>query len=706
VQTPTPTPPASPPNGRKQLAKSIMELQQQNLNTIAVYSPPEPVAAASSPAQSPSPQSPTSVDPDVTDARFCCAYGNGLSEAIAGNPSSFIIQAKDGLDQNRSCGGDSFVVLLHGPSFVQATVSDLGNGLYHCEYVLQEKGLYDMFVGVNGIQIAGSPFSVIVSPSTTYGPQCIILGAGNFAAGSDSQFYIQARDLYGNNRDSGGDVFEVVLQGPELVEGTVVDDNNGSYTVHCSARIAGLYELTVSHEGYHIMGSPFKTIVTPSETCAIECMATGLGLSGGITGVPAEFFIQSVDKFGNKRTSGGDLFRVAIKDGNKVLAYGQVRDQGTGSYSVSYKVQCIGSVLIAVELNGAHIKGSPFVANIVAGIGSAKTVRRAVSSLSVKMNNLPPYEKKVILAQSCVRRYLTKKMFTAVLHNYRFRTKVATEILTSEQNYLEQIDTLKELFMDPLRQSLLTPRPIITTDKIGLIFSNINFIRAINGELYAKLEQRLNNWSPAQNLGDIFVEKAPSLQYSYSHYVNNYDQALKALSYCQEKEPAFATFLESRSHKVHPKLGILHIDALLIAPVQRLPRYALLLKELIKYTPAEHQDYDQLNVALNKIKDITEFVNTNKKKAENLQKIISIQTSLEGSIKSLFHLNRILVNEGSFMVMTGSGKKTKHRYLYLFNDVLLITSVIQKGNKSRKYEDTVQLQRCYLQPPPQDGIVG
>src|SRR4051812_2067263 len=98
--------------------------------------------------------------------------------------------------------------------------------------------------------------------------------------------------------------------------------------------------------------------------------------------------------------------------------------------------------------------------------------------------------------------------------------------------------------MDPLRQSLATPKPIISTDKIGLIFSNVNFIRAINGELYSKLEQRLSKWSPAQQLGDIFVEKAPSLQYSYSHYVNNYDQALKALSYCQEKEPGFAVFLE------------------------------------------------------------------------------------------------------------------------------------------------------------------
>ncbi len=112
------------------------------------------------------------------------------------------------------------------------------------------------------------------------------------------------------------------------------------------------------------------------------------------------------------------------------------------------------------------------------------------------------------------------------------------------------------MFVDPLRKSLSSRHPILSGEKIGLIFSNLSFIRSINGELFSKLSARVEKWSPTQQVGDIFVEmvisfasdiqrfQGDSLQYSYSSYVNNYDQALKTLSWCQQNESHFAHFLE------------------------------------------------------------------------------------------------------------------------------------------------------------------
>ncbi len=45
----------------------------------------------------------------------------------------------------------------------------------------------------------------------------------------------------------------------------------------------------------------------------------------------------------------------------------------------------------------------------------------------------------------------------------------------------------------------------------------------------------------------------------------------------------------SREHK-----NKLTLDALLIMPVQRIPRYELLIKELLKHTSVEHQDHTLL----------------------------------------------------------------------------------------------------------------
>lgn len=54
---------------------------------------------------------------------------------------------------------------------------------------------------------------------------------------------------------------------------------------------------------------------------------------------------------------------------------------------------------------------------------------------------------------------------------------------------------------------------------------------------------------------------------------------------------------------------------------------------MVRNTPPDHIDYEQLQYALKKIKNVTDFVNDNKRKAENLQKILSIQSSLHGKIR-------------------------------------------------------------------------
>ena len=48
---------------------------------------------------------------------------------------------------------------------------------------------------------------------------------------------------------------------------------------------------------------------------------------------------------------------------------------------------------------------------------------------------------------------------------------------------------------------------------------------------------------------------------------------------------------------------------LLITPIQRLPRYKLRLAEVIKHTWKDHRDMENLEDALNQIKDVAKYVN-------------------------------------------------------------------------------------------------
>lgn len=67
--------------------------------------------------------------------------------------------------------------------------------------------------------------------------------------------------------------------------------------------------------------------------------------------------------------------------------------------------------------------------------------------------------------------------------------------------------------------------------------------------------------------------------------------------------------------------------------MQRLPRYELLLSKLLEYTPADHLDYSKLVQAKQAVKVLNDFVNENKRKAENMQKIMSIQNTIYGLVR-------------------------------------------------------------------------
>eukprot|EP01119_Soliformovum_irregulare_P021577 TRINITY_DN7213_c0_g1_i1.p1 TRINITY_DN7213_c0_g1~~TRINITY_DN7213_c0_g1_i1.p1 ORF type:complete len:1482 (+),score=340.98 TRINITY_DN7213_c0_g1_i1:64-4509(+) len=689
-------PPLSP-------SKTLSHVTFPEVSPLPVTTPtPVPVAPVPVPAI-----------PEV-HPKYCSVEGPWKT-AKAGVPTQFTIIAGDSHGIPMKSGGSTFQVLLHGPAFLEAQVTDLSNGSYKVTWTPEVKGLYDMFVGVDGIQIAGSPFSVLASCGDVYAANCVATGDGleKVEAGCTASFFIQSRDYYGNNCDQSARSFQVNIQGPENLK-PIVRDNNGTYAVEYAPKKAGEYAISVLFDGTHITGSPFPVQAGAGVTAPSQCEAHGSGLNHATVGNSAEFSIRSRDEYGNPRTVGGDLYRIVIPKSRI-----QVRDNSDGSYKVTYQAVEGGQVEMHVTLHGTHIRGSPFKLNITGtakkqasnynlskeDLAAAESERMAAiarmtsqplsssAPVQVETNQIPrerprslqPQKSQmecIIKAQACVRRWSAMKHFAHMSQTYSLRRQVALEILSSEKSYLAVLDILKEVFMDPLRKSL-SGRVILTQDQIGIIFSNLPFLRSINGDLYQKLETRISKWSPSQLLGDIFVEMADSLQYSYSQYINNYDQALKMLSYCQQNEKMFQVFLESSRN--HPTYGYIDIGAFLISPVQRLPRYELLLKELVKYTPPDNRDYLQLTMALAKIKDVTTYVNENRRKAENLHKIISIQNSLIGKTRgSLFHLNRIFVDEANVTMMR-RGKKVK-RYVFLFSDIILVTK-LKKSRDSIKYEN-------------------
>lgn len=67
---------------------------------------------------------------------------------------------------------------------------------------------------------------------------------------------------------------------------------------------------------------------------------------------------------------------------------------------------------------------------------------------------------------------------------------------------------------------------------------------------------------------------------------------------------------------------------MLIVPIQRVPRYRLLLTELIVHTEEQEEEHTILNAALKQIEAVAHHINEQIREHENMQRMIRIQRSL------------------------------------------------------------------------------
>jgi hypothetical protein len=62
--------------------------------------------------------------------------------------------------------------------------------------------------------------------------------------------------------------------------------------------------------------------------------------------------------------------------------------------------------------------------------------------------------------------------------------------------------------------------------------------------------------------------------------------------------------------------------------VQRIPRYELLLRDLLRITPPDHPDHDNLQAALDKVKVIASYINESKRVADRAERMHELTTNV------------------------------------------------------------------------------
>eukprot|EP01089_Gocevia_fonbrunei_P018180 TRINITY_DN6094_c0_g1_i1.p1 TRINITY_DN6094_c0_g1~~TRINITY_DN6094_c0_g1_i1.p1 ORF type:complete len:260 (-),score=47.96 TRINITY_DN6094_c0_g1_i1:73-852(-) len=98
-------------------------------------------------------------------------------------------------------------------------------------------------------------------------------------------------------------------------------------------------------------------------------------------------------------------------------------------------------------------------------------------------------------------------------------------------------------------------------------------------------------------LGNMFLEVAPVLK-CYQEYYEKYDNAVKKLQSLRDHCKKFNAAVIEQEKLFGIRIGM---EGYLILPIQRLPRYGLLIRELLKSTPKDHMDYNGLQDALGQV---------------------------------------------------------------------------------------------------------
>ncbi|XP_042584997.1 FYVE, RhoGEF and PH domain-containing protein 3-like isoform X2 [Cyprinus carpio] len=240
---------------------------------------------------------------------------------------------------------------------------------------------------------------------------------------------------------------------------------------------------------------------------------------------------------------------------------------------------------------------------------------------------------------------------------------IAKELLQTEEAYVKRLNLLDQVFCARLTEAGI-PAEVITG-----IFSNISSIYLFHHQfLLPELQTRITQeWSCNPRIGDILQKLAPFLK-MYGEYVKNFDRAMELVSTWTQRSAQFKSVVQSiQKQEVCGNLTLQHH---MLEPVQRIPRYELLLKDYLKKLPAGAADHRDAQNALELISTAANHSNAAIRKMEKMHKLLEVYEKLGGEEDIVNPANEF-IKEGHFKKMSAKNGSAQDRYLYLFNNMML-----------------------------------
>ncbi|XP_033885248.1 protein ECT2 isoform X5 [Acipenser ruthenus] len=263
------------------------------------------------------------------------------------------------------------------------------------------------------------------------------------------------------------------------------------------------------------------------------------------------------------------------------------------------------------------------------------------------------------------------KSSTPVPQKQSARWQVAKELYQTENNYVDILTTVLQLFKDPLEKEGQLGGPILAVEEIKTIFGSIPDIFDVHTRIKAELEELVLNWSEDKSVGDIILKYSKELVKAYPPFVNFFEMSKETIAKCEKQKPRFHAFLKINQAK--PECGRQTLAELLIRPVQRLPSVALLLNDIRKHTADDNPDKVTLEKAIESLKEVMTHINEDKRKTEGQKQIFDVVYEVDNCPANLLSSHRSLVHRVETISLGDQPcDRGENVTLFLFNDCLEI----------------------------------
>jgi hypothetical protein len=278
------------------------------------------------------------------------------------------------------------------------------------------------------------------------------------------------------------------------------------------------------------------------------------------------------------------------------------------------------------------------------------------------------------------------------------RQNILHEIVQGEDNYMDRLDVLRNLYRDRLTSA---QPPVVSPKKLNKfikdVFGKIDAVRMANADhLLPQMKYRQQEQGPwVVGFSDIFREWIRKAKQAYIEYAAAFPYASFLVRQEADKNMLFRTFLdEARANKLSNKLSW---DTYLKAPITRLQHYGLLLGTVLKKSPLDNEEKRNLQIAMEEIKVVTlECDNrvaemSRKVDLSDLQAKLILRPGMQRVELNLDHLGRELIFKGDLQRMGGNRFTWLETHALLFDHYLVLAKTVSYREadgvtKSEKYD--------------------